>query len=267
MELGLKGRNAAITGGSKGIGKNIARTLAAEGVNVALIARGKDLLEAAADEIATEFGVETLAIAADVREMESVKAAADDAGKKFSNIHILVNNAGMGIRRMERQIKWSDAEWMDDINLKMIGMLRCVQAFLPKLPHDGSGRIINISGVAGTSVMIPALTHGFNNAAMNHVTGYLAQDLAKDRITVNAVVPGLIATEWRESWAENMGKQVGKTKQEFLDGACQRLGILMGRWGTMEEVSDMVAFIASDRSSYVTGAQIVVDGGYNVNAR
>ena len=267
MELGLKGRNAVITGGSKGIGKNIARTLAAEGVNVVLLARGKELLDEAAAEIAKESGVKTLAIAADIKEMESVKAAAAAATEQFSTIHILVNNAGTGIRNMDRQIEWPDSDWMDDINLKMMGMLRAIQAFLPNMPKDGTGRIINISGVAATSVMIPALTHGLNNSAMNHGTGYLAQDLAGDKITVNAIVPGLVATEWREGWAEGMGQKMGKTKQEFLDAACQKMGILAGRWGSMQEVSDLVAFVASDRGSYINGAKIAVDGGYSVNAR
>jgi NAD(P)-dependent dehydrogenase (short-subunit alcohol dehydrogenase family) len=156
---------------------------------------------------------------------------------------------------------------MDDINGKMIGMLRAVQSCLPHFARDGSGRIINISGIAGVSVLGPALTHGFNNSAMNHVTKYLAQDLAADQITVNSVIPGLIATEWRETWAENMAIQQGKAKQEFLDDTCKRLGISAGRWGSMQEVADTVVFLASDRARYVNGAQIAVDGGYSVNAR
>jgi NAD(P)-dependent dehydrogenase (short-subunit alcohol dehydrogenase family) len=102
---------------------------------------------------------------------------------------------------------------------------------------------------------------------MNHVTKYLAQDLAVDQITVNSVIPGLIATEWRETWAENMAIQQGKVKQEFLDDTCKRLGIPAGRWGSMQEVADTVVFLASDRARYVNGAQIAVDGGYSVNAR
>ena len=102
---------------------------------------------------------------------------------------------------------------------------------------------------------------------MNHVTTYLAQDLSASRITVNSVIPGLIATEWRESWAENMGTQRGQTKQQFLDDTCRDWGIPSRRWGTMEEVSDVVAFLASDRASYVNGARITVDGGYTINVR
>ena len=151
-------------------------------------------------------------IAADITSADSVKAAAEAAKGQFAAVHILVNNAGGPIRRMDRQITWPDVDWVDDLNLKTMGMLRVIQSFLPLMPRDGSGRIVNISGVAGTAVWMPALTHGLNNSAMNHATTYLAQDLAGDGITVNAVVPGLVGTEGREIWAENMAKQQGKPK-------------------------------------------------------
>ena len=267
MELGLKGRAAAVTGGSKGIGKAIARGLAAEGVDVLLLARGKEQLERTADEIRRESGVHVLTVPTDMTSTESVQAAANAAKSQFGTIHILVNNAGGPIRRMDRQITWPDADWLDDVNLKTMGMLRAIQAFLPFMARDGSGRIINISGVAATSAWMPALTHGLNNSAMNQVTTYLAQDLAGDRITVNAVVPGLIGTEWREVWAENMAKQQGKTKAEFIADFCRRLGVVAGRWGGTDEVSDTVVFLASDRARYINGSRVVIDGGYSVNVR
>lgn len=267
MELGLSGRTAVITGGSKGIGKSIARALSAEGVNVVLLARNKDLLEKAADEIRKSSKVRVLPIPADIKNLASLKEAAATASAQFKTIHILVNNAGAAMRRFDRQITWPDTDWIDDIDGKMIGALRSVQSFLPHMPNDGTGRIINISGIAGTSVFVKAMTHGFNNSAMNHVTTYLAADLAAERINVNAVVPGLIATEWREGWAENMAKQQGKTKEQFLADTCKSWGILAGRWGSMEEVADTVVFLASDRARYITGAQIAIDGGYGVNSR
>lgn len=267
MELGLKGRVAAITGGSKGIGKAIAYGLAAQGVNLVLIARGKELLEKTAEDIGRESGVQVLPLVTDITQADSVNAAAAAANSRFGTIHIVVNNAGGPIRRMDRQITWSDHEWLEDVDLKLIGMLRVIQAFLPHLARDGSGRVINISGVAGSNVWSPALTHGLNNAAMNQGTAYLAHDLAADRITVNAVVPGLVGTETREAWAENTSKQQGKTKDEFLSEFCRRMGIVAGRWAKTQEIADTVLFLASDRAQYINGAQIVIDGGMSVNAR
>jgi NAD(P)-dependent dehydrogenase (short-subunit alcohol dehydrogenase family) len=208
----------------------IARGLAAEGVNLVLLARGKEQLEKAAEEIANESGVQVLPVPADIANTESLQAAAAAAKDRFGTVHIVINNAGGPMRRMDRQITWPDADWTDDVNLKMIGMLRTTQAFLQLMPRDGAGRIVNISGVASTLVFGTALTHGLNNAAMNQVTNYLANDLARDKITVNAVVPGLVGTEGREVWAENMSKQQGKTKAEFLADFCRRMGIIAGRW-------------------------------------
>ena len=267
MDLRLKGRTALVTGASKGIGRAIARGLAQEGVNLVVLARGKDALDQAAEQIRKEQGVKVLAVQADVRDIGQVKAAANAAKAEFGTVHIVVNNAGSGIRRQDRQITWPDADWVDDLNLKLIGMLRVTQSFMPIMPRDWSGRIINISGVAGTGVLSPALTHGIINSAMNHITKYLAVELAGEQITVNAVVPGIVATEWREVWAENMARQQGKTKAEFLDEYFRKLGVLAGRWASMEEVSDTVVFLASDRARYITGSHVFVDGGFNVNAR
>src|ERR1051325_2971812 len=193
MDLRLKGRVALVTGASKGIGKNIARGLADEGVDVVLLARGKDDLERAAEEIHAATGVRVLAIPADMRDMDAVAAAAAAAKARFGTVHILVNNAGGPIKRQERQITWPHEDWLDDVNIKTIGMLRMIQALLPMMPTDGTGRIINISGIAGSSVLASALTHGLNNSAMNQVTTYLAKDLGPSRITVNSVIPGRIA--------------------------------------------------------------------------
>jgi NAD(P)-dependent dehydrogenase (short-subunit alcohol dehydrogenase family) len=267
MDLGLKGRAALVTGASKGIGKAIARGLADEGVNLVLVARGQEDLDRAAAEICKATGVRVVAVPTDIRDAASVAVAAARARSEFGTVHVLVNNAGGPIKRQERQITWPDADWIDDVNTKTIGMLRMTQALLPIMPTDGSGRIINISGIAGSSVLSSALTHGLNNSAMNQVTTYLAQDLSASKITVNAVIPGLIATEWRQGWADNMGRQRGQTRQQFLDDTCRDWGIVSRRWGTMEEVSDVVVFLASDRASYVNGARITVDGGYTVNTR
>jgi 3-oxoacyl-[acyl-carrier protein] reductase len=267
MELGLRGRTAVITGGSTGIGKAAARNLAVEGVNLVLLARGKENLDKAANEIASESTVEILTIPTDVRDARSMNAAAVAAADRFGTIHILVNTAGNRMRRLDRQVLWDDEDWLDDVNAKMIGMLRAIRAFLPHFARDGSGRIINIGGSAGMMDWEGAMTHGLNNAAIMHVSTYLARDLAADKITVNTVVPGLVGTEWREIWADTKAAQLGKSRADFLVDYCQQKGILAGRWAGMDEVADAVAFLASDRAGYITGTRLVVDGGLSVNAR
>jgi NAD(P)-dependent dehydrogenase (short-subunit alcohol dehydrogenase family) len=267
MELGLKGRTALVTGASKGIGRAIAKGFASEGVNLVLLARGMDALTATATDLQSRYGITAVAVSADITKTDAVQAAAAAAKAAFGTVHIVVNNAGTPMRRMDRQILWADSDWIGDLDGKLIGSLRITQAFLPLMPGDGTGRIINISGTASTIVWAPALTHGLNNAAMNQATGYLASDLASQQITVNTLVPGLVGTEGREAWAENMARQQNVTKDEFLSSFCKRMGILSGRWATMDEVSDSVLFLASDRGRYYNGAKIIMDGGLNVNVR
>ena len=267
MELGLQGRTAVIVGGSMGIGKAAARGLAAEGVNLALLARGQEGLDKAAAEITGEYDVDVLTIPTNVREAQSVNAAAEAVANRFGTVHILVYTAGNRMRRPDRQILWEDEDWLDDVNVKLIGMLRAVRAFLPHFAHDGSGRIINIGGSAGMMEWEKAMTHGINNSAMRQASSYLARDLVADRITVNTIVPGLVATEWREGWADARAKQQGKSREQFLADYCEKMGILAGRWVNMREVADLVVFLASDRAQYINGTSLVIDGGLSVHAR
>ena len=269
MELGLRNRVALVTGASKGIGKATAISLAKEGARVVLLARTAADVEAVAAEIAATYKTPTLAIAADITSAEDVKRAVETVRNHagFGQVHVLVNNAGSAIRKIDRQILWDDEDWRADLEIKMIGYLRVIRDFLPLMPRDGTGRIINVTGAAGISTWSPALTHGLNNAALNHGTGYLAQDLAGEKITVNAVIPGLIATEWRQYWADNAGQNADISREEFLARFCKEKGIVSGRWAQPEEVADVITFLASDRASYINGAKIAVDGGIHINAR
>ncbi|HKV59059.1 MAG TPA: SDR family oxidoreductase [Ktedonobacteraceae bacterium] len=267
MELGLKGRTAVIVGGSMGIGKAAARGLAAEGVNLVLLARGQESLDKAVSEIAGESGVDVVAIPTNMRDAQSVNAAAEAAANRFGAIHIMVYTAGNRMRRPDRQILWEDEDWLDDVNVKLIGMLRAIRAFLSHFAKDGSGRIINVGGSAGMMEWEKAMTHGINNSAMRHASTYLARDLAADKITVNTIMPGLVATEWREGWADARAKQQDKSREQFLADYCEQKGILAGRWVDMREVADLVVFLASDRAQYINGTSLVIDGGLSVNAR
>jgi NADP-dependent 3-hydroxy acid dehydrogenase YdfG len=136
-----------------------------------LLARGRELLEASADEIRRATGVRVLTVPTDLREMASVQASVDAARAEFGAVHILVNNAGGPIKRQERQITWPDSDWVDDVNTKTIGMLRITQALLPIMPTDGTGRIINISGIAGASVLRPRC-YGLRQRGRDHVTRF-----------------------------------------------------------------------------------------------
>lgn len=269
MELGLKGRTALICGASKGIGKGIARALAREGVDVALLARGREGLEATAQEIRTEFKVTAAVVSADLTDGASVKSAAEALKNEppFSALNIVVNNAGVPVTRSDRQIFWADQDWRDLIEVKTLGALRVVREFLPMMNRDGTGRIINVTGASGVAVWCPALGHGLNNAALIHATGYLAQDLWAERITVNAIIPGLVGTEFRETWAAALAAQQDKSRDRFLADFCRERGIFMERWAEVEEVADLAVFLASDRAKYINGAKIPIDGGFSVNSR
>lgn len=267
MDLGLTGRTAVITGASEGIGRAIAHGLAVEGANVTLLARSRERLEVVAAELRGVAGAgDVIAIPTDVREADQVEEAVALVRARFGRVDILVNNAGNRMRP-GRQIAWTDDEWLLDLDTKLVGMLRVTRAFEPLLPDDGAGRIINVSGVAGSIVWETALTHGMNNAAMNQATRYLAAELAARRILVNAVIPGLIATDWRREWARSSGATAGTTAEAFVRQVCRDKGVLLGRWAEPEEVADVVVFLASARAAYVTGTSIVVDGGLTVNAR
>jgi NAD(P)-dependent dehydrogenase (short-subunit alcohol dehydrogenase family) len=267
MDLGLAGRVAVVVGASEGIGKAVARTLAGEGAHVVMLARTTATLEAAAADVRTVAaqGVDVTTIATDITVRDQVDAAARQVGERYPVVHVVINNAG---NRMQpgRQIEWSDEDWLRDVDAKLFGMLRVLRAFDALLADDGSGRVVNVSGVAGTVVWDTALTHGINNAAINHIVKYLATDLAKRQITVNAVIPGLIATDWRHDWARSKGADLGITEASFVDDVCRRKGILLGRWAEPSEVADAIVFLASSRASYITGTTLLVDGGLGANA-
>lgn len=268
MDLGIEGRTSVITGGSVGIGKAVAHALAAEGANVVLLARTKETLDEAAEELrAAHPHVAVLPHPTDVTDRASVDAAAAAVSDRFGTVHVLVNNAGHRMRRFDRQVLWDDDDWQADLDNKLVGLLRTVRAFVPHLATDGTGRVVNVSGAAGSTVWEGALTHGLNNAAVDQATRYLARDLAGSQITVNSVVPGLVATEWRHGWAKMMADKAGITSEDFLAGYCSQKGILAGRWGEPDEVADAVAFLASERGRYVTATCLAVDGGMGANPR
>jgi NAD(P)-dependent dehydrogenase (short-subunit alcohol dehydrogenase family) len=162
METGLSGRAAVVSGGSKGIGRAIGYALAREGVNVALLARHEDEVKAAAAAIAADTGAAVVGMPTDITDTASLKRTVGllKATPAFSTLNIIVNSAAGPITSLERQIEWSDDQWMSAIDVKTVGALRVLREFLPLLATDGSGRVINIAGASGLAVWNPAFCTG-----------------------------------------------------------------------------------------------------------
>ena len=196
MDLGLQGKHAIVTGGSRGIGKAIARELAREGVDVAIVARNKANLEATARELAAETNRRILPLAADVTSKEQVDSMVAEAAQQLGGLHILVNSGSApgGSATATGPIETViDEDLLQDFNVKYVGALRCSRAVIPFMKTEGWGRIINISGANARNA--GNLSGGARNASLVHMTKTLAVQLGRHGITVNCVHPGTTRTE------------------------------------------------------------------------
>ncbi len=259
MDLGLKGRVAVITGGSQGIGYASALALAREGVRVAICARTKTSIQAAAERITREAGAEALGVAADVSAAADVERLTRETLARFGQIDILVNNAGG--RHLGPFLQLSDEDWAGQLNLKLMGAVRCCRAIVPHLPKTGAGRVINIAGLMSKQVFQNGTIVSATNAALTSVTKYLAQECAKDQILVTAIAPGFVRTEAWEKITANLAKTQNISQEQVYQNLLEVNGVPLGRWAQPREIADLVVFLASDRSSYITGTTIVADGG------
>jgi len=256
MELGLEGRVAIITGGSKGIGYASALGLAREGVRVAICARGRAHLEQAAQAITSQTGHEVLPVVADMNLRADAERFVQTAMQHFDRVDILVNCAGSSpggtLERLE------ETHWMESLNLKFMGYVRTAKAVIPHLKAQRWGRIINVIGNDGIKPIYFELTPGAANAAGINFTLAIAEELAPYGITVNALNPGPVDTERWWGLVRTIARQ-RQISEEAANALAVR-SIPLGRLCTAEEVANMVVFLASERASFVTGASIAIDG-------
>ncbi|MEK6892491.1 MAG: 3-oxoacyl-[acyl-carrier-protein] reductase [Nanoarchaeota archaeon] len=242
----LRGKIALVTGASRGIGKAIAIELAKQGADI-IVNYSKD--EKGAVEVVHEIeklGRKSVALKADVSDFESVKKMADTIKEKFSHLDILVNNAGVV---MDKTLANMDvSEWKSVIKINLNSVYNVTRNVIPLLRPDG--RIINISSIVALEGNFGQTNYAASKAGIIGFTKSLAKEVSRNRITVNAVAPGLIETDILKAIPS-------ERKKKFADL------IPLGRSGTPEDVANLVGFLASDKASYITGEVICVDGGFS----
>jgi 3-oxoacyl-[acyl-carrier protein] reductase len=249
MDLGLDGKVAVITGSSRGLGLASAKALAAEGCMVTLCGRTEATLKSAAAAVATAQD-RVLTVAADVSTEAGVRAVIDQTVKAFGGIDVLVNNVGLA--RGGGLLETSDADWQEAFDQTLMPAIRASRLAVPHMQRRGGGAIVIIASIFGREAG-GRMSYNAVKAAEISLAKSLAQELAPSGIRVNSVSPGSILFEGGSWW---------RRQQADPDGiaAFVRQELPFGRFGTPEEVGNVVAFLASPRASWISGTSVVVDG-------
>lgn len=258
MDLGLHGKVAIVTGGSEGIGKAAAASMAAEGADVVIAARRADVLESAAAEIRAVSQHRVVAIPTDVMEPDQVQALIDQTMEEFGRVDILVNNAGTSAGGPFLNV--SDEGWQHDLDLKLYGAIRTSRLAVPIMRDQGGGRIINVTNLGAKAPGAASVPTSVSRAAGVALTKAMSKEFAADNILVNTVCIGLIKSGQHETRFRAMQESnPDLTLDQFYADMGDRVPI--GRVGEGEEAGDVIAFLASDRASYLTGIAVNIDGG------
>ncbi len=252
MDETLKGKVAVVTGASRGIGKAIAETLAERGMRLVLAARSRDLLE----KLAAALPTESLVYAVDLRDGNAPAELIAAANARFGQLDLLVNNAGATKRG--DFLTLPDADWADGFALKFFGAMRCCRAAWPLLVNS-RGCIVNIVGIGGRTGDAEFSIGGSVNSALLNLTKVLADRGIRDGVRVNAINPGLIATDRLQLRIKNFAQKHNLDESQARQELAQEMGI--ARFGMPEEIARVVAFLASPESGYIQGAIWDVDGG------
>jgi NAD(P)-dependent dehydrogenase (short-subunit alcohol dehydrogenase family) len=257
MDLGMVGKTALVTGASAGIGKAIAHVLAREGVDVAICARRPEPLEGAASEIADATGRRIVPIPADLTRPEDAANFVAQAHRALGRIDILVNNAGSAPGGVIEFL--SEEHWAQSLQLKFMGYVRCLKHVLPIMQRQGRGRVVNLIGNDGVKPSYWEIAPGAANAAGQNLTLALAAQYGKDNISFVAVNPGPVRTERWAGLVDAMARDMQIAREE-ADTLAPR-SIPLGRVAEVEEVANLVAYLASDLAHFINGTMIEIDGG------
>jgi len=259
MDLGLKGKVAAITGGSVGIGLAIAEGLAAEGAHLALAARNAERLDAVAADLRKRYGVRVLVCGADVSKAAEVDAFTAAVSAEFGGADILINNAGTGSE--EKILTAPDERWQYYWDLHVMAAVRLSRALAPAMKTRGGGVILNNASICAQQPLGYEPIYNTTKAALVMFSKCLANELIPDNIRVNTVNPGLVMTpDWiKTARLLTAGKDV--TWEEYLDKIAKD-NAPIGRFATPEEIANLFVFLCSPKASYCVGSTYFIDGGW-----
>ncbi|MCD6290307.1 MAG: SDR family oxidoreductase [Anaerolineae bacterium] len=259
MDLGLKNKVAVITGGSAGIGLAIAQGLAAEGVHLALCARGEERLKEAVNSLRQEYGVRVIGVRADVSKREDIDRFGAGIEKEFGGADILINNAGTGSE--ETILEAPDEKWQYYWDLHVMAAVRLSRALAPLMRDRGGGVILNNASICATQPLYYEPIYNVTKAALVMFSKCLANELIPYNIRVNTINPGLVLTpDWQKT-AKLLTEGKDITWEEYLDQIAKE-NAPIGRFASPEEVANLFVFLCSPRASYCVGSTYYIDGGW-----
>lgn len=257
MDLGIKNKIALVTASSEGLGKATALSLAREGVDVAICSRNEKSIYAVAEEIRREIGGKVFAFAADVSKPSDCNKIIDLVLNEYGRIDILVNNAGGPPSGKITTIP--DTEWEKGFNLTLMSMVRLTRAVLPFMEKQNWGRVITIVSISAKQPIDDLLISSTLRPGILGISKVLANQYGRFNITVNTVCPGYTLTKRQEELGRARSPEKNISIEEHLAESAKNIPI--GRLGRPEETGDVIAFLASERASYINGANIIIDGG------